>query len=528
MPKSPTKTKSKSKARKSKTLSVEEQRDIEYARMQTDPVYVVRELFGSDPWKDQERILESVRDFPKTAWRSCHGIGKTFVIARLVLWWLYSFPYSIVITTAPTWRQVSDLVWKEVRSCHARSLAPLGGDLAPSATQLSLDGKEWIALGLSTNDSNRFQGYHAEDLLVVVDEASGVHEDIFEAIQGVLTSAHCRLVLIGNPTDIGGQFYRAFRNPEGWNTGKTAAWDTPNFTEYGITRDDIINNTWREKCPQNANGSFKWPYPWLITPAWAYEALLEWGDKHPAWFARVEGDFPEQGEYNVIPLSWIELAQDRWQDTEVAGQPILGVDVARGGMDKSSIAARIDNKITFIQTFAGLDTQQLAGEVARIYRELDAKMANVEANGLGVGVIDALRHGLGVEVKDIRVNEVNVSAKSELLDKKGNRLYANLRAEMWWTLRLALDPKGKDLLALPPKARSLAADLAAPQYDLRRGYTQIEDKEETKKRLGRSPDEGDSVMLTYAPMQKKQGPRMVIVRPEPLAAPAWQIGQYGV
>lgn len=461
--------------------------------MQTDAVAVVRDIFGSTLWDHQEQILNAVRDHPKVAWRSCHGIGKTYVCARLVMWWLFSFPYSIVITTAPTWRQVEDLLWKEIRSCYYNSATELGGNLSPSATQLAIDGKEWVAIGLSTNDSNRFQGYHSEHLLVVVDEAAGVAEEIFEAIMGVLTSAHCRLILIGNPTDIGGQFYRAFRT-EGWKTGKTAAWDTPNFKKLGITREDIINNTWEAKVPRKDNGDFDWPYPWLITPKWAYDAYLEWGTSHPAWFARVEGEFPEQGEYNVIPLSWIELSQDRWATTEVRSQPILGVDVARGGMDKSAIAARIENKITFIQTFTGLDTQELSGEVIRIYNELDAKIANVEVNGIGAGVVDELK-----KHQNIKVNEVNVSARSGVLDSKGNRIYGNLRAEMWWSLRLALDPKGNILLALPPTAQSLASDLAAPKYDLRGGPIQIELKEHTKSRLGRSPDEGDAVMLTYAP-----------------------------
>jgi len=333
--------------------------------MQTDAVAVVRDIFGSTLWDHQEQILTAVRDHPKVAWRSSHGIGKTYVCARLVLWWLFSFPYSIVITTAPTWRQVEDLLWKEIRSCYYNSAFDLGGHLSPSATQLAIDGKEWVAIGLSTNDSNRFQGYHSEHLLVVVDEAAGVAEEIFEAIMGVLTSAHCRLILIGNPTDIGGQFYRAFRT-EGWKTGKTAAWDTPNFKELGITREDIINNTWEAKVPRKDNGDFDWPYPWLITPKWAHDAFLEWGTSHPAWFARVEGEFPEQGEYNVIPLGWIEHAQDRWPDVmpDRNEQVVLGVDVARGGMDLSAIAVRQGAKILSIETFSNMDRPPPAGEIA--------------------------------------------------------------------------------------------------------------------------------------------------------------------
>ncbi|OPY54655.1 MAG: hypothetical protein A4E48_00234 [Methanosaeta sp. PtaU1.Bin060] len=462
--------------------------------MQQDPAGVCVDLFGSDLWPDQQKILESVRDHPKTAWRSCHGIGKTYIAARLVLWWLYSFPYSIVLTTAPTWRQVEDLLWKEIRAAHAHSRIPLGGHLPQRATELQIDGKNWAAIGLSTNDPNRFQGYHSEHLLVVVDEAAGVAEDIFEAINGVLTSAHCRLILIGNPTDIGGQFYRAFRT-EGWNTGSTAAWQTPNFTHYGITREDIISGEWQQKAKKKPNGDWDWPMPWLITPAWAANALQEWGEHHPAWSARVEGEFPEQGEYNVIPLSWIEQAQDRWPDTISTGSVILGVDVARGGMDKSAIAARQGKKILWVKTYSGLDTQQLAGEVLKEYRATNAMQVNVDVIGLGAGVVDELNlHS------DINCREINVSSSSDVRDKDGNRVYQNLRAELWWSLRQALDPKGDELLALP-KDGGLLGDLAAPRYSFAKGWIQIEDKEQTKKRLGRSPDEGDAVMLTYAPFK---------------------------
>ena len=155
-----------------KTANLESIRDAEYSRMQNDPGYVVKDVFGDILWEDQQRILESVRDHPKTAWRSCHGIGKSFVCARLVLWWLFSHPYSIVLITGPTWRQVSDIIWKEIRSGYHRSITPLGGNLAPSATQLAIDGKEWVAIGLSTNDPNRFQGYQWKGLCFSKDKSN--------------------------------------------------------------------------------------------------------------------------------------------------------------------------------------------------------------------------------------------------------------------------------------------------------------------------------------------------------------------
>ena len=416
---------------------------------------------------------------------------NTYIVARLVLWFLFAFPYSIVLTTAPTWRQVEKLVWKEIRSCYSRAKMPLGGTLAPKATELSIVGDEWVAMGLSTNDPDRFQGYHAEHLLVVVDEGAGVLDDIYEAIEGVLTSAHCREVLIGNPTNIGGQFYRAFREP-GWKTGHTSAWDTPNFTKLGITREDIANDTWQAKVPIKANGDFDWPAPYLITPAWVADKYERWRPNHPAYSARVEGEFPEQGERNVIPLGWIEAAQERYESTIAEGSTVLGVDVARYGQDLSVIALRQGSKVISLKVFSGKDTQEIAGEALKASRETKAEHIKVDVIGLGAGVVDSLRAARAP------VMAVNVAEASDEKDDSGNKVYANRRAELWWTLREALNPKNSDPLALPPDDE-LLGDLAAPAYKINaKGAIQIEDKDETKKRLGRSPDRGDAVILTFA------------------------------
>jgi hypothetical protein len=103
---------------------------------------------------------------------------------------------------------------------------------------------------------------------------------------------------------------------------------------------------------------------------------------------------------------------------------------------------------------------------------------------------------------------VNVGSASEVLDDDQNKVYVNLRAELWWALRDALDPKNPEPLALPPDD-DLLGDLAAPTYKITgKGQTQIEDKEETKKRLGHSPDRADAVMLTFAPLNIQELPRL--------------------
>jgi hypothetical protein len=469
-----------------------EQRKLIRQRAPKDPVWWIGKILAANLWSAQKSIIESVRDNPRTTARSCHGIGKSFLAGNTALWFLYTFQYSIVLTTAPTWRQVEKLVWKEIRSSIRKSKIDLGGELAKKSPELQVVQDEWVALGLSTNQPDRFQGFHAQHLLVIVDEAAGVKEDIFEAIEGVLTSGHCRLLLLGNPTLIGGTFYRSQREPS-WKAFHIAAWDTPNFTAFGITEDDLESGAWQDKAPRNPDGSFRWPAPWLITPEWAADKLKRWGKSHPAYQARVAGNFPMLGENNVIPLAWIEAAMARWEEVEGQGSYVLGVDVARYGQDLSVIAPRQGRKIYPLQVLSGKDNVEVAGETLKISRTVKAKHIKVDVIGLGAGVVDILK------AENAPVAAVNVATASNVLDDEGNKVYANLRAELWWALREELDPKNTDPLALPPD-EDLLGDLAAPTYTInRKGAIQIEEKEETKKRLGHSPDRADAVMLTFAP-----------------------------
>lgn len=478
-----------------------EQRAYLRKRAPKDPVWWINKILAANLWSAQKSIIESVRDNQRTSARSCHGIGKSFLAGNTALWFLYTFPYSIVLTTAPTWRQVEKLVWKEIRSSVRKSRVNLAGELAKKSPELQIVQDEWVALGISTNQPDRFQGFHAEHLLVIVDEGAGVKEDIYEAIEGVLTSAHCRLLLLGNPTLIGGTFYQSHRSP-GWKSFHIAAWDTPNFTAFGITEDDLETGAWKDKAQKEPGGSCRWPYPYLITPDWAAGRLKAWGKNHPAYQARVAGEFPTQGENNVIPLAWIEAAMARWEDTTGQGSYELGVDVARYGSDLTVIAPRQGQKIFPLQVYSGKDTQEVAGECLVAARKCSAKHIKVDVIGMGAGVVDALKAAKAPVVA------VNVGSASDVVDDDKNKVYINLRAELWWALREALDPKNPEPLSLPPDD-DLLGDLAAPTYKITgKGQIQIEPKEETKKRLGHSPDRADAVMLTFASNNIIEIPRL--------------------
>jgi hypothetical protein len=425
-------------------------------RARQDPVFFVRQVLGGDPWEKQEEILEAVRDHKRVAVRACHGVGKTKVAAWVALWFLYTHPNSKVITTAPTWHQVENLLWREIHAAHAASRIPLGGKVLQ--TQIEL-GKQWFALGLSTDKPERFQGFHAEDILLIVDEASGVEQYIFDAAEGFLTSTGAKLLLIGNPTQLSGEFYNAFRSPL-YHKIHISAFDSPNLKAGKIVR------------------------PYLVTPEWVEDKRLKWGETSPLWYSRVLGEFPEQGDDTLIPLAWIEAAQQRWH-TEQDGGPIeLGVDVARYGSDSTVIVVRRGNKASIVAQVYGQNTMEITGRVIDALRQTGASVAKVDEIGIGAGVVDRLRE------QRYPVQGMNTSETA--YDKER---FANKRAEWYWGLRERFQSGD---IAIPPDDE-LASQLASLKYKFdSRGRIQIESKEDMRKRGLPSPDKADALMLAFA------------------------------
>ena len=215
------------------------------AKSRSNPTWWIRQVLGERPWPVQSQVLQSVADHRETNVRSGHGIGKSWLASRAVMWFLYNFPSSLVITTAPTDRQVRGILWKEIRTAHAKSKIPLGGKMLKQQLNISSD---WMAMGFTANDydPDKFQGFHAEHCLVVVDEACGITDAIDQGIESILSSSHSRLLRIGNPTNENTPFGRAFKNPACSNFA-VSCFDTPNFTTFGITPEDVSTNRWENK-----------------------------------------------------------------------------------------------------------------------------------------------------------------------------------------------------------------------------------------------------------------------------------------
>jgi phage terminase large subunit len=440
---------------------------------QSDPVGFCRQVLRFEPWSKQREILESVRDNTRTAVRSGHGVGKTATAACAALWFLATHPQSRVITTALTWSQVRMQLWKEIREAHRLSQGAVGGK--PLETRLEL-GDKWYALGLSTDTPEAFHGHHADHLLLVVDEASGVSEGIFEAATGYMTAEGARLLLIGNPTQLAGTFYRAFHEERAmWNTIAVSLFDTPAFTG-----EDVSAETLRA----------------LPGKTWPEDMRALYGEESPAYQVRVLGQFSSISDDTVIDLAAIEEAQRR--ECDPSGPVVVACDVARFGSDRTTIALRRGSHIRIVHASSGQDTMRTVGEIKGVLRSLEANAPQldfpivvIDDTGVGGGVTDRLREldQQGGLPKTRRIVAHQAGGRPH---QRGD--YPNRRSELWFAFGERLPE-----LDLDEADNELLADLVATKYTVDSSdRLVVEPKEKTKQRLARSPDRADAVLMTFA------------------------------
>lgn len=419
-----------------------------------DPVWFFTHVLGvSYLTPDQVRIAESFRDNKRTAVPSGHGVGKTFLSATLVLWFLVTNYKSRVITTAPTWFQVENLLWREIAGLWSAAKYPLGGTC--NKTSLEFDEK-WVAIGISTTEATRFQGTHAPRVAVLFDEATGVPPYIWDAAESLAVGPDDRLFAVGNPTDPSSRF-KAVCDSGNWHVIELSSEAHPNVVEG------------------------KSLIPGAVTREWCEERLKDYGGREtPLYRSRVLGKWPEQGDDTLISLAWVDAAVARW--IEPTGYPrATGTDVARFGSDETvAILIYEGGTVGCPIVRQGQDTMATAGMI----RSFGCTNNAVDDTGLGGGVTDRLAE-LGHPITPENFGE---SARDAAR-------FVNRRSELWWNLREALQA---GTMALP-EDRRLMADLTNVKYSLdSSGRIKLEPKPDIKKRLGRSPDRGDALAIAWS------------------------------
>ena len=426
-------------------------------------------------WSVQREVFDSVANNYKTVVRAGHGVGKTFLASVVTLWFLFTQTPSKVITVAPTWRQVEQLLWSEINKLFKKKLLPQGFPGIPLKTKLNIE-EDWFATGVSPEDEVSTQGYHQDNILVVVDECPGVDLTIINALESLTTTDNSHILWIGNPITPSGHFYDAFANADEECTKfRMSVLDSPNFTG--------------EEVPKEVAAK-------LTGKRWERIRRKRWGVDSSEYMRRVLGEFPEEGDTQLISLGLVENAMRREVKTNDESLKVLGVDVARYGNDKSTFIICRDDSIIGISELAKKPLTEVAGKSARMYEQYKCDKIRVDEIGYGASVVDML---IEKGIPKDRVIGVDNSSR-DVIERKS---YYNVRAESWFHMKEWLKTGSI------PNHEKLKEDLTSPEYKYQRDGTLIlESKDEIIKRLGRSPDYGDAAVLACVPMIGKKEGRM--------------------
>lgn len=273
------------------TSAQRKDRDEYFEKYRNDPLRWIHDYIPLKDglWEKQEEIISSVFEHTYTAVRSGHSIGKTFASALCVLAFLCTQIPSKVITTAPTFKQVEKILWRDVRRLWQmrKSGGPKGITGRLLNIELKLD-EDWFALGLhpAEYDVEAFQGFHSENILIILDESPGIGEELYGACDSLMSSDNAHLLQIGNPTISAGHFFNAFKEKSIYNTLHVSCLDSPNLMGKGTVR------------------------PYLVTQKWVDDMRTKWGEKSDFWITKVLGNFPSGEETSFAPLEWIEQAME--------------------------------------------------------------------------------------------------------------------------------------------------------------------------------------------------------------------------
>lgn len=461
-------------------LDAASERETQSEEFATQPGKWADAKLGTFLWSKQIEIADSVRDHRLTAVHSCHGSGKSFNAAQLVCWWLDTHPpgEARVVTTAPTGDQVRAILWSEINGAFAKAEArgnPFLGRI--NETDWKLD-KRLIAFGRKPSDYNphAFQGIHAKYVLVILDEACGVNKQFWTAAMSIATGEHCRILAIGNPDDPSSQFAKNCAPDSRWNVIHISAFDTPNFTDEEVP--DAIR-------------------PMLVSQEYVDDMLAEFGEQSPTYISKVKGEFPSDSEDGVVRLSAVRACHAPREIEPTAEQQLpveLGIDMGGGG-DETVVRERRGRVVGREWRFRERDPIIATSKILEYIRLVGPTAVKIDSIGIGWGIAGSLREkGMqGLHRADIL--PVNVSESSTEPER-----FPRLRSQLWWQIgRQLSEDRGWDMSELDEMDRErLVSQLTAPKYGLdASGRIVVEPKPETIKRLGRSPDNADALILAF-------------------------------
>jgi hypothetical protein len=453
-----------------KQFSFEQRKEI----WRKDPALWVQERLVKNGrsmylWSKQAEIGRSIVENKRTVVKSSNGVGKSFLAALLVCWWVDVHPVgkALVVTTAPTYDQVTRILWRYIRMIHAKYKLP--GKV--------LETNEWKINGVlvgfgrkpDDNDISSFQGFHEDYVLAIADEAGGISDTLYTGLEAITTNDYARVLCIGNPDNRGTQFHRTFTNKDApWTKFTISAYDTPSFT--------------KEKVPADiAKG--------LTSKNWVEDRIKDWGKEDPRYFAKVLGEFPDHSENTLFSQTTIAKGIDTNIDADADEPTILGVDVARFGVDKTTVYIYQNGHLRLLDAWGQTNTEETANRVLQLAFDNDADEVRVDGVGIGAGVVDKL--AARSEDRFITISMVGNGPTPD------NAKWFNSRAYWYDNLRQRMADGEIDI---DPDDKALKEELEIIQYhfDNPRSVLQIESKKEMRKRGVKSPDYADAAIYASA------------------------------
>ena len=416
------------------------------------PTRYLTEVLQANPYQKQLEIAEALKTSRRVSVVGCNGSGKDWLAARLALWWVTSRYPAKVIITGPTYRQVDDVIFNELRSAYRTAPTALGGRLY-ERSRWELDESTFI-VGFATDAPWNLQGFHSPNLLVIVTEAHAMTEDYINSLYRLNPQT---VLMCGNPFISSGPFYASHhQRRELWDTFQISAMETPNL-QAGRT---VIAG--------------------MIGPQDVADREAEWGADSSMYKASVLGEFAEELDDTLLSLSAVQESLAR--DVQAEGEIVLACDVARFGKDRTVAIRRQGNFAEVVYKVQGKDLMEIAGWLGRYCEDENVGLLAVDDTGLGGGVTDRLKEvGLG--------KTKLVAFKGGEKAKQGQR-FVNSVTESWWHMRDLVLAGGR-----VPKDEALIGQLTA------RRYTIQSDKRlmlESKLKMGKSPDEADALAMTFA------------------------------
>lgn len=481
------------------------QREAREAEYKNDPVLWAEEVLGVVLWSKQKEILRSIANNKRTAVKSCHSIGKTFICAVAACWWVSTHEDTMIQSTAPTYQQVHGQLWEEIRKAHLkanlRGRVTLGDKWqADLRTQDGRVKEILIGEGKKPADSNihGFHGTHRPDgVFAILDEGCGIARAIFTGAEAITTGMQDRQLTTGNPDDPNTEFGEIFRDQGHlWNLITVSAFDTPHFTgeaeelrEWAAAKDK--RNPGPPEDPTPYTRKVETLLGGMPNPHTVEQQKALWGEESARYLSKVLAEFPMTSVDSLFTAAEIATGLSNTEEPTKNAFRIMGVDPARYGEDKATIVTNIGGKVEVIAAYNTMDTMELAATVHKYALDLEIDEVRVDGVGVGGGVVDRL-----VQLArnaDNKYVVVEMSAGGRAPDPS---IHRNARAYWYDALKYQLRAGNINL----PDHKQLLQEMTGIRYEYPNGVMKIESKEDIRRRGDHSPDFVDAMVMATAPI----------------------------